>query len=156
VPTPVIFSWPVSVDGTEGLVALTADDTALGVDIACMTDVDMALSLAAGVRNLGFALARRLITPRGGLFYDPDYGLDVRDYLGAGLSDAELQALTGAVQLELEKDERVESCSVAAVFNVANNRLSLTCAVTTEDAVAFGLVLSISSLTVELLQIQAV
>jgi hypothetical protein len=53
------------------------------------------------------ALARRLKTPRGGLFYDLSYGFDVRQFLNSRMLDDVLFRLVSGVETELEKDARV-------------------------------------------------
>jgi len=152
-----VFVWPLTSGAVPIPPVVTLDDGAFGVDLDCVTDISPQGSLARGIRNLANALLRRLITPRGGLFYDPDYGFDLRDYLSAGLTDAELQALSATVALELEKDERVKSALVTQLFIAAERRLQIRCIVTTQDPTAapFALVLAIGAVTSEILDIAA-
>lgn len=73
-----------------------------------LDDVDP-LSVAA----IGQALLRRLVTKRGTLPDDPNYGIDVRAYCNAGVPVQRLRDISGQVQLELSKDDRVSTCTVA-------------------------------------------
>lgn len=54
------------------------------------------------------AIARRLRTPRGGLFYAPDYGTDIRSLLSTATTP---RAIEQAITAEVLKDERTESCT---------------------------------------------
>ena len=55
----------------------------LGVDLAWPgNDIDAGGAYVSGVAALTQALLRRLTTPRGGLFYDPNYGTDIRAWVG--------------------------------------------------------------------------
>jgi hypothetical protein len=92
----VPVEWPGSVrDGSD-----------FATDASAIPDLDLAM-VKAGTANLGEALYRRLITPRGGLFYDPDYGFDVRQWINQhGTTDLIYELATG-VALECEKDPRV-------------------------------------------------
>lgn len=134
---------PTSPAGTTGA-------SELGVDVACIDDIQPTFALAAGVPNLAMALCRRLMTPRGGLFYDPDYGLDLRDYLNAGVTDAEMETLPEEIRLELEKDERVQSAAVDFVYTRQAESLKITIVVSTSVG-PFELSVSVSKLTVEML-----
>ncbi len=125
----------------------------VGVDVDCVTDVSPQFSLAYGIRNLANALLRRLITPRGSLFYDPDYGLDLREYLNAALTDGEVGALAAAVGLELEKDERVASAQVAMTYIRSAGSLRLRCQVTVVDVGDMSMLLSISQTSAAVLDL---
>jgi hypothetical protein len=59
------------------------------------------------------AIYRRLITPRGGLIDDPDYGLCVQDWIEGGMTAVELSQLPGVVANEIQKDDRVVRAIVA-------------------------------------------
>ncbi len=60
-----------------------------------------------GFRVLLEALARRLSTPRGGLFYDPSYGFDVRAFLNSRINDETKYNLVSGVENEVLQDPRV-------------------------------------------------
>jgi len=86
--------------------------TDLGADISTYPDLDPAYTLITGPRVVAEAVARRWVTPRGGLFYDLNYGYDLRQFLNAVITPG--LASTIAVQCELEalKDERVLQAAV--------------------------------------------
>lgn len=125
----------------------------LGVDISSLPDLDGGFALAGGYRALGQALARRLETERGSLFYDLDYGTDVRDRLNDSVNPAELAALQGDIDTECEKEERVLSASATVNFDASTGKASIPIQITTAQG-PFALILSADALTVQLLAIQ--
>lgn len=76
-----------------------------GTDIGAITQ--QGFVVLSGADNLVAALLRRLITPRGGLFYDPTYGFDLRAYINEAFTDEVRFELETLVAAELEKDPRV-------------------------------------------------
>ncbi len=119
-----------------------------GQDLDCPgSGHGMAWGLASGPRNVANALSRRLVTPRGGLFYDPDYGFDTRDYLGVALTRGKLAELIQGVESECLKDVRVQSV-VASVKVVGNpsTELTLTLSLSLADGPAFDMIMSIQAL----------
>jgi phage baseplate assembly protein W len=103
VPTGLPYQYP------QTLLAQTEPADGFKTDISAIPD--LAFKPMTRLENLEEALLRRLITPRGGLFYDPEYGLDVREYLNTALSDADRFELETFIALECEKDERVNSAT---------------------------------------------
>jgi len=83
--------------------------TGLGTDISAIPDLNW--TPKTGLANLGEALTRRLGTPRGQLFYDPDYGYDLRDWINCGFSPTQIAQIAAAVVAECLKDERVVACA---------------------------------------------
>lgn len=67
-----------------------------------------------GIPNLIDALRRRLNTPRGALFYDPDYGFDLRQYVQAAFDVALQFEFESFIETECLKDERVDSILVSS------------------------------------------
>lgn len=123
----------------------TADQ--YGVDLNCLNGHGLAWGLASGSRNVANAIGRRLITPRGGLFYDPDYGFDTREYLGVALTRGKLAELIQGVESEGLKDVRVQA--VVASVKVTGNpsvALDLSLSVTLADGPTFDMILSIAAL----------
>jgi hypothetical protein len=118
-----------------------------GVDIDCLNGVGFVLGLASGLKNLANALARRLITPRGGLFYDPDYGFDIRAYLNIALTRSKQGELVSGIEDECRKDARVQNvlAQVTAVGFPATN-LGIALRVTPGSGPTFPLILSIGNL----------
>lgn len=85
-----------------------------GSDISCGQDFDPEMTELDGFdyRVLGQAAFRRLDCPRGALPDDPDYGIDLRDFLHEGLTEQEIRAMKGRIGSELRKDDRIESVTV--------------------------------------------
>ncbi len=63
--------------------------------------------VVTGFQVLLEALARRLSTPRGGLFYDLSYGFDIRQFLNARINEENKYKLIVGVELECLQDPRV-------------------------------------------------
>lgn len=123
-----------------------------GVDISCIQGLDPSLTLVGGTTVLAQGLARRLTTPRGGLFYDPNYGYNVRNLLGATLSATELFAVQSLIEAECEQDERVRDAR--AVVTLTGEQLSIAVDISSSLA-PFRFVLSVSNLTADSLRVEA-
>lgn len=119
-----------------------------GSDFSCESDIDAGLTVVSGLVCLGQALVRRLQTPRGGLFYDLEYGTDLREFVNGHASARDIER---AAERELLKDERVEQVRASCSFDGerAVVRLSVLGA-----AGPFSLVVGVSSLTVEMLELR--
>ena len=83
-----------------------------GSDFAGVDDIDFNLTFREGevqeVIALEEAVARHYETPRGGLFYAQDYGMDLRSFIADAIDLDIAQALIAS---EARKDERVESAT---------------------------------------------
>jgi hypothetical protein len=126
----------------------TATQLGLGQDFSFLTVLDPRFSLIGGNANLGQALAHRLETPRGGLFYDKNYGTDVRGRLNKGMSAQDVQQLCADASAECLKDERV--LSVSASCQLVNGTLALVLN-GASAAGPFNFVLGVSGVSVTLL-----
>lgn len=124
--------------------------TDLGTDISTPggMDLDPMMRTVTGIRALGEALLRRLITPRGTLLDDPTFGYDIRSRLNDGLTAADLAQLRALVVAECERDERVETVSAAVAIVGSALRVTLT---GRSSAGPFRLVLSVSAVTADVL-----
>lgn len=150
-PSVEFYAVPGSVNlAVESVVktGIAVDD--FGTDISNITDISKDFALASSLDNLGKALLRRLSTPRGGLFYDDEYGLDIRSYLSAGMNQPELLAFTAAVGGECLKDDRIKDCTVDASYRQADFTLTLRLLCETEFG-PYRLVLAVSAVTIEIL-----
>ncbi|PZA07753.1 MULTISPECIES: hypothetical protein [unclassified Meiothermus] len=122
-----------------------------GTDIGAITQ--QGFTILSGADNLAAALLRRLITPRGGLFYDPTYGFDLREYVGAAVGPQEVYEIEQLAAAECEKDPRVLSAT-ATVLNpdlLAQRSLNLRLEVET-DGGPFALILAVDQVRVEVLR----
>jgi len=75
-----------------------------GEDFAGGADIDASLTVVGGNRALLYAIARRLMTPRGAYPPDQEYGTDIRAQVGSTVRSETIGAL---VEAEVSKDERV-------------------------------------------------
>lgn len=111
--------------------------------------------IVSGSELLAQACYRRLITPRGTLATDSNYGLDVAGYLGS-LGDAASAALPALIEAELLKDDRVASVRVTesrARGGDATEALTLDIRVQSIDpSLAFTLTIAVTDVTVEWLE----
>lgn len=103
----------------------------------------------AGIPNLVGAIQRRLSTPAGGLFYSPNYGFDLREYVQATFDAATQYELERLTQAEVEKDPRVQSAS-AQVVQADLGRVILNISGLT-NAGPFEMVLAVTSLSLEVI-----
>jgi phage baseplate assembly protein W len=124
--------------------------TDFGTDLTALPE--LRFQLKDGLANLGEALARRLLTPRGGLFYDPTYGWDLRRYLNEVLDEATEYEMKVLVEQELEKDPRVYRATVEAVAKDLK-RIYLDTLVETAQG-PFRLTVAVSDVSVEVLRAQ--
>lgn len=142
-PIPVAPPNPLANQATS-----TVD---FGQDFDFLNQLDANLGLVSGLANLGQALAHRLETPRGGLFYDPNYGTDVRAYLNEQMSSADVARLAADINSECLKDERVLTCDASVQFVPATSSLAVNINASTA-AGPFNFILSVTSVTVTLLR----
>lgn len=116
-----------------------------GTDLACLEDLDFELTPVVNQRyGCALAVARRWLTGRGTLWYAPDYGYDVRQYLGA----ADVTS-TGFVEAALEqealKDERVAACEVRVTRDPKSRTLRIEALLTSAEG-PFPLTLTVDAL----------
>jgi len=130
--------------------ALDPAAATLGVDIGSVPDIDPTLALVSGYQALGESIARRLETPRGGLFYDGDYGTDIRGRLNDSFTPAEIFSLQSDIEAEAEKEERVQSASATVTFDAASSSMNIQLGVVAATG-PFRFVLSADALSVQLL-----
>jgi hypothetical protein len=125
--------------------------TDLGRDLACVSDLSQDMHEATGRRCLAEAIARRLMTDRGTLVGDPDYGFNLLNFMNADLGTGDLAALRAGVEAEALKDERV----IAATATAALADGLLIVIVTLTDALGpFILTLAVSAVDVKILDLK--
>lgn len=120
---------------------------------SCITDVDMPSTMATGFVAVGQAIARRWSTPAGGLVGDANYGYDLTDFVNDDLDTRDLPAIAHRAGAEAEKDERVTSAPVT--ITLIGGLLFVAGKIQTASG-PFQLVVSVSNVTVTLLQASAI
>ncbi len=118
----------------------------LGSDFRCETDLTPGMLQSRDEACLGEALVRRLQTSS--LWYDEDYGTDLREYVN---SCASSYSIENSTESEILKDERVESVQATAEYDSSNESVTLTIQVVAANGVDFTLTVLVTALTVELL-----
>jgi hypothetical protein len=123
----------------------------LGTDIRALDDLSPQMNLQSGLPNLGEAIARRLQTPRGGLFYEPNYGIDVRSWLNEAMTADDVFRAKVAIEAECEKDERVLAADATVTLNQPQQTLTISLQLTLASG-PFRLVLSVDQVSVTILE----
>lgn len=95
------------------------------LDISTIPDLDPLATWISGPQAIAERVARRFLTRRGALWYDPDFGLDLRDFLNAGLTVARASGLRSLVGTECEKDECVTSADAEVSWDPASGVLGV-------------------------------
>jgi len=132
----------------------------LGVDVSTpvgangLPGLDPYFALVSGGECYGQALARRLVTLRGSLVDDSQYGYDVREWLGESLRPGDLQRLERAVIAELLKDERTDTVDATATQAADGSITLVVTAWAVDDQATVRLTLAISDVTVALLAVE--
>lgn len=121
--------------------------TDFGLDLSCTDDLDPLLGEVTGVELIKQAVHRRLITPRGQLIDDPDYGLDLFSFLSADMTAAELATIPSQVDGEILKEDEVSNSTTTATWDPRTSTLTLDIACETALG-PFSLVLPVSQVTV--------
>lgn len=96
-----------------------------GSDISTFPDLDPLLEPQSGRRVLLESIARRMSTPRGGLWWAPSYGSDLGAVLDEAVDPARLRSAASALQQQLVQDERIKSASVEATYVAATRSLRI-------------------------------
>lgn len=114
--------------------------TDLGTDLLWIDDLDPTHRLTSGTALVGQAIYHRLITPRGRLIDDENYGLGLIEHLHKAQTPIQLRALESLIRDEALKDERVERVEVS-LTDLGGGRVDI--AMTVEcSAGPFKLILS--------------
>lgn len=123
----------------------------LGTDIYCVDDIDPSFAVVDGARALAQAIARRLATPRGGLFYDTEYGFDLTAFLNADIDDRAAFQIAVGVENEALKDERVRECRATVAYDAQTEVMRVVLAGVSSSG-PFQLILGVSDVSVEVLR----
>lgn len=122
-----------------------AGDLGFGSDLWCTDDITPdALELPGDdSRIVAQAAYRRLITPRGALIGEDDYGIDVTSYLHRGMNPQTQRELEGVIKGELLKDDRIDPSLSVVVAYPNPSRIDIT--ITGQTAIGpFDLVLALT------------
>lgn len=98
-----------------------------GSDLSCMDDLteDCAELDGFDAKIVAQSVYRRITTPRGSLLDDPDYGVDVMQFLSSGMTTKELRAIEGQLHGEIAKDDRVDAVVCSAIFTQSTRSLEI-------------------------------
>ncbi len=124
-----------------------------GPDVSTFPDLDPMFEIVTGNQVIAEAILRRLTTTREGLFYDSDYGLDVRAWLNESLVPKRLYLLQRQIEAECEKDERVLSADATISLNPEAHRMTVFLVVDTSEE-TFKLTLGIDQVSASILAIE--
>lgn len=129
-----------------------------GRDLVCIDDLTATLEETdpASYASLSQDIYHRITTERGSLVDDPDFGEDVRGYLSAATTERELLSISGRLEAEILKDDRVSTVSVDMALTPGTSaQLDLTIVVTPRDAAlqSFTMILAVTSADVILKEI---
>lgn len=121
----------------ESLIPFPDSPFLYGSDISCDTDLDPTLAEVNPDSTLGLAqsLFRRLDCPRGENSDDANYGIGVVQLVNTGVIKSDLEQLAGQINVELLKDDRVDSLvvRVADIGDGTGRNLRITNQVTPVD-----------------------
>lgn len=131
--------------------------TDFGTDTLCLDSLQTG-RLVDGVRLLGQRCYHRLITPRGMLRGGPDegeFGIDLAGYVGRLATNEDERRIGPAITAELKKDPQVATVQTAVSSSTDSDgsKSWLITVAVASDAGPFELVLAVSGVTVELLNL---
>jgi phage baseplate assembly protein W len=116
-------------------------------------DLDPLGGTVTGRRAVGQAIARRLVTPRGGLLDDESYGYDLRQLVGEALRPGDLATVEAEIADQCRMDERVDDVAVAVTL-AATGALRVELTIATETLGPLRLVLAVSAVSAEILALE--
>lgn len=116
-----------------------------GTTLSCTFDLDAMGGVVSGIRALSEALIRRIITPRGRLLYDPNYGYDVQGEVNDDIAPNQIGQIGANMDQEFLKDERVYASTTTVTLSAAGELDTNT---SIQSALGpFSLVLTINQVT---------
>jgi hypothetical protein len=128
-------------------------DNDYGEDVSTFLDGDLDpyFRPLTGPRVVAEAVVRRWTTPSGGLFFEPSFGVDVRELSSQAMTPQALFTLGALLAAQAEEDERVQSALVELSFNTKTRRLLVRAEIRTASG-SFALVVSVDRLSAEILE----
>jgi hypothetical protein len=128
-----------------------ANDGGYGRCLSLVYDFPDGGGCVAGRVALAQALARRLITVRGTLLDDPDYGYDLQDLLNGRTKARDLADASAAIITQFRLDDRVRDAEVEVSF--LGGVLLVACTIY-DGAGPFPLTLSVSDAAITILKVE--
>lgn len=104
-----------------------------------------------GLQCLMDDCVRRLSTPTGKLFWDTEYGYDVRALVNSEIDLNTITATEKIIENQMELDERVDKATCSIIFNESTSSMYLYISITPVIDKTFTLIVSVDKLTVALL-----
>ena len=129
--------------------------TDYGTCISVTTDLPLRWKMVTGARVVAEAVFRRWSTDRGSLPYDLDYGTHAVGMIGATMTQGEIASWESRLVSEALKDERVQDCVAIVVYDQPNASAEITAKITPSDGAPFEMVMSINSVTAEIIRVSA-
>lgn len=118
-------------------------------------DLDSGFTEVTGINVLIQRLMRRITTPHSSVPGCPNDCIDIRAYLGAGITNADVQGIQSAIKTQMERDEAVlPGVSVVSQYNPATRGLSVKIAGSSALG-PFAMTLAVSQVSVQLLNTSA-
>ena len=110
----VLTAIATDIASLERLVDTPVGPLGYGSDISCTRGVDEHMSETDpnSVEGLAQSIIRRLDCRRGGLPGEPDYGIQVADFLNRGVTQLDVVNVAGEIRGEAMADDRVENVIV--------------------------------------------
>ena len=126
--------------------------TDYGSDISCTDDIEATISDIGSARIMPQVVLRRITTKRNTLLSAPDETtIDIRDFMGAGITTGELRRIKAAVTGALIADPRISAVDSSFTFDTQTEILE--CSLRGNGAGgSFDLTVGVSSLTAEILK----
>lgn len=120
-----------------------------GYDVSTFPSLDVSFTPRNDVSIVADAFARRLLTPRGMIWSDENYGFDVRDFLNDEVTQEMLQTIRAGVQAQAEQEERILAASVKVAYSYRLATLRLGVELST-DVGDFSLVMDVSKVRTDI------
>lgn len=83
-----------------------------GRDISCLEEVDQTFKLVQGDEKLRQEIFRSIRTSSGTMFGDPDYSLDIDDFIHSRISDVEMGA---RITARVKRNPNIRACVTEVV-----------------------------------------
>lgn len=154
----VTFTWTLAPPAPAGLLigspVFSGEGEAaapdFGFDVLVLPDLDTSFTPRRDTAAVADAFARRLSTPRGTLWDDPNYGFDIRDFLNDEVTPGLLAAIRSGIEAQAEQDERIFACTASVEYELSTETLRIRARLLA-DAGPFGMVFEVSTLATNIL-----